>query len=108
MVAFIGDRVEYRCVAPCTGIFWLINGTVPGADHKIVANTWTRSRSDGAPGEQSTLWITASIHANNSAIKCCVEDRSIAFETHSSPAYLTAQGILQLTYQLQVVITLCI
>lgn len=101
MVAFIGDRVEYHCVAPCTGIFWLINGTAPGAlaAHKIVANTWTRSRSDGAPGEQSTLWITASIHANNSAIKCCVEDRRIAFETHSSPAYLTAQGILQSIHQ---------
>lgn len=101
MVAFIGDRVEYHCVAPCAGIFWLINGTIAGADHNIVANIWTRQRSDREPGEQSTLSITASFYANNSAIKCCIEDRSIAFETHSSPAYLTVQGIL--THQLQVV-----
>ena len=93
VVAFIGERVEYYCVAPCSGIFWLTNDAIAGADHNIVVSTWTRPRSDGEPGEESTLWITASVHANNSVIKCCVEDRSSGFETHSSPAYLTVQGI---------------
>jgi hypothetical protein len=94
VVAFLGERVEYRCVAPCAGIFWLINATVAVADRNLDAAIWSRPRSDGAPGEESTLRITASVYANNSAIKCCIEDRSIAFETHSSPAYLIVQGIL--------------
>ena len=101
MVAFIGERVQYRCVAPCADIFWLINGTIAGADHNTVVRTWTRPRSDGEPGEESSLWITASVYANNSAIKCCVEDRRIGFETHSSPAYLTVQGILHSVHHLR-------
>ena len=94
VAAFIGERVEYHCVAPCAGIFWFINDTIAGADHNIAVSTWTRTRSDNEPGEESTLWIIASVYANNSAIKCCVEDRSVGFETHSAPAYLTVQGIL--------------
>ena len=93
VVAFIGERVEYRCVAPCAGIFWIINDTIAGADHNIVVSTWTRPRNDREPGEESTLWITASAYANNSAIKCCVENRRIGLETHSSQAYLTVQGM---------------
>ena len=93
VVAFIGERVDYHCLAPCAGVFWLINGLTAGADYNIVVSTWTRPRSDRKPGEESTLWITASLYANNSAIKCCVEDREIGFETHSSPAYLTVQGM---------------
>ena len=93
VVAFIGERVEYHCVAPCAGIFWLINDAIAGADRNIVVSTWTRPRNDREPGEESTLWITASAYANNSAIKCCVEDRRIGLETHSSQAYLTVQGM---------------
>ena len=93
VVAFTGERAEYHCVAPCAGVFWLINGLIAGADNNIVVTTQTNPRSDRAPGEESTLKITASVYANNSAIKCCVENRDIGFETHSSPAYLTVQGI---------------
>lgn len=74
VVAFIGERVEYHYLVPCAGVFWLINGLTAGADYNIVVSTWTRPRSERKPGEESTLWITASLYANNSAIKCCVED----------------------------------
>ena len=100
VTAFARERVEYYCVAPCAGIFWLINDTIAGADHNIAVSTWTRARSDSEPGEESTLWITASVYANNSAIKCGVEDRSIGFETHSTPAYLTVQGTLHSIHNL--------
>ena len=90
LVAFTGEIVEYHCVVPCAGIFWLINGSIAGADNNLITSI---RRSNREPGEESTLRITASAYANNSAIKCCVEDRVTGFETHSSPAYLTVQGI---------------
>ena len=92
VTTFVGERAEFHCVAPCNGILWLINNRIAGAAQNIVTGSWTRQRVNGEPGEESTLWITATVHANNSIIECGIEDRSIKFETLSSPAYLIVQG----------------
>lgn len=97
MTAFDGYTAEFHCIAPCSGIFWVINDLIAQAVRNIATKTETGPRTDGQPGQKSTLWITATVHANNSIIKCGIEDRRTNFDTYSSPAHLTIQGTIQPT-----------
>lgn len=92
VTTFDGHTAEFHCIAPCSGILWLINDLIAQAVRNIATRTETVPRTDGQAGQESTLWITANVHANNSVIKCGIEDTVTNFETYSSPAHLTIQG----------------
>ena len=101
MTTFDGHMAEFHCIAPCSSIFWLINDLIAQAVRNIATTTETVPRTDGQAGQESTLWITATVHANNSVIKCGIEDTITNFETYSSPALLTVQGIHMLIHMNQ-------
>ena len=96
MTTFIGEEVEFRCIAPFNGISWFINDTNVIDVHFIqkIRRLFT-ARQDGNPGEESMLVITTNLLANNSVIKCSVRDRS-GTRIYSSEAQLRSQGIIMI------------
>ena len=93
MTAFIGEEVEFRCIAPYNGISWFINDTNVIAVQLIRTRRRFIDRLDGNPGEESVLAITTNALANNSAITCSIQDARNGIRIHSSEAHLRVQGI---------------
>ena len=82
----------FHCVARCEGVIWLINDTIAGVFSELTTSTETHFRLSG---EESLLSITATVSANNSIIKCAVEDWNNNLERQSTPgALLQVQGKL--------------
>ena len=92
ITTFIGQKAEFHCTAPNNGISWFINDTIAGAIQSIGTRTRFMARQDGNPGEESVLVITATTLANNSVIKCSVQDRN-GTNIYSFGAQLIIQGI---------------
>ena len=98
--SYLGDVAEFRCVSRCYDIVWHINDTIAGAVRIVHTQTYTRKRSDGEPGQESTLWISATASANNSIIKCTVRDLDTNSEIliASDGVLLKVQGIKLLVH----------
>lgn len=92
VTAYLMGYAEFHCIASCSGVFWLIDDQYPGANQDIETRSETGQREDGQPGQESTLWITATEQANNSVIECGVEERRTNFVIKANPVYLTVQG----------------
>lgn len=93
ITTFIGEDAEFRCIAPFNGISWFINDVNVITVQTIQASRRFTPRQDGKPGEESVLVITTTAFANNSAIKCSVQDES-GTSVYSSEAQLRIQGII--------------